>query len=169
VVGARVIAVDPFVEGAMFGGQATRRLFEQNVATAGVGDRVELITEPSTRLRPYWTRPLAMLYVDGKHDYWTATDDLRWSAHLPPGATVFVHDAYSSIGVTAAILLQVLPARSLRYVGRTGSLAQFQVGSPTWADRLRIVREMPWFLRNVAIKVGLRVLRLVGYRRPDPY
>ena len=39
-----------------------------------------------------------------------------------------------------------------------------------WAERLRIVRELPWFLRNVVIKIGLRLARVVGYHgTPDPY
>jgi len=44
------------------------------------------------------------------------------------------------------------------------------VGRPSGADRLRIVRELPWFLRNVVIKIGLRLARVVGYHgTPDPY
>lgn len=101
--------------------------------------------------------------------YWTAADDLRWADHLPLGAPLLMHDTFSSIGVTAAVLLHVAPGGKLRYLGRTGSLARFERGAPSTADRLRIVRELPWFLRNVAIKVGLRVLRLFGHRRPDPY
>ena len=58
---------------------------------------------------------------------------------LPPGASVLVHDAFSSIGVTLGILLRVLPARDLAYVRRTGSMALFQRRRPSLADRLRIV------------------------------
>ncbi len=51
-----------------------------------------------------------------------------------------------------------------------GSLARFTVGTPTAADRRRLLAQLPWFLRNVVIKIGLRALRLT--RRPvpaDPY
>jgi Methyltransferase domain len=167
--GGRVVAIDPFVDGAMFGGAATRLRFEKHLAAAGVQDVVELIAERSTALRPSWTDPLGMVYVDGKHDMWTAADDLRWAEHLPAGAPLLLHDAFSSIGVTLAVLLHVLPGRTLRYLGRTGSLARFEVGRPTAHDRLRILRELPWFVRNVLIKIGLRLLRVFGYRRPDPY
>ena len=167
--GARVIAIDPFVDGAMFGGPATRSRFERNIRAAGVEPAVRLIARRSTDLRPTWTQSLAMVYVDGKHDYWTARDDLRWAAHLPVGAPLLVHDAFSSIGVTAAVLVHVLPGRTLRYAGRTGSLACFLVGTPGLRDRARIVAELPWFTRNVLIKIGLRLLRPFGYRRPDPY
>jgi hypothetical protein len=168
--GSTVIAVDPFVAGPMFGGAATRTRFEQNLRDAGVADVVRLIAQQSTAIRAGWDEPLAMLYIDGKHDYWTVRDDLRWVEHLRAGAPVLVHDAFSSIGVTLSLLIHVLPGRSLRYLGRAGSMARFEVGAPAAADRMRMVRELPWFARNVAIKIGLRVLRLVGYRgTPDPY
>lgn len=169
-VGARVIAVDPFVSGRMFGGAATRDKFEENLDRAGVRDLVRLIADRSTAIRPYWDEPLALLYIDGKHDYWTVRDDLRWVEHLAPGAPVLIHDAFSSIGVTLGLLVHVLPGRSLRYLGRSGSLARFEVGAPSARDRLRILRELPWFVRNVAIKTLLRIGRLVGHRStPDPY
>jgi methyltransferase family protein len=167
--GARVIAIDPFVDGAMFGGAATRSRFEKHVHDAGLDTTVELRAQRSTELRPTWTQPLALVYVDGKHDYWTAGDDLRWIDHLPDGAPLLVHDAFSSIGVTLAVLRHVLGSSRLRYVGRTGSLAEFRIGRPTPRDRARVVAELPWFARNVVIKVGLRLLRLTGHRRPDPF
>jgi len=58
----------------------------------------------------------------------------------------------------------------LRYLGRTASLARFEVGRPALAHRLRMVRELPWWLRNVAVKVVLRIGRLFGHHTtPDPY
>ena len=166
--GRRVVAIDPFIDGRMFGGAATRDKFTANVAAAGV--EVELIAEPSTAVRPTWRKPIDILYIDGKHDYWTVSDDLRWAEHVRPGGEVLVHDAFSSIGVTLALLRHVLPGRRLRYLGRTGSLARFEVARPSVNDRLRMLRQLPWWLRNVAIKVALRVGRLFGHRgTPDPY
>jgi hypothetical protein len=174
-VGARLLAMDPFVEGRLFGGAPTRTEFERNLRTAGVTDVVDLIPEYSTRARPGWDRPLHLLYIDGKHDYWTLSDDLRWSVHLRPGDAVLVHDAFSSIGVTLGLLLHALPSARLRYERRTGSLALFRVAPPRAVDRLRIVREIPWWLRNVGIKVLLRfrlrtAARWFGHDSPyDPY
>jgi predicted O-methyltransferase YrrM len=169
-VGAEVVAVDPFIAAGMFGGAATRDLFAANIDAAGLADTVRLITEKSTVLRPQWHEPLAMLFIDGKHDYWTVRDDLRWTRHLSDGAPVLIHDAFSSVGVTAALLVNVLPGRRLRYLGRDGSLARFATGTPSGRDRLRMAAQLPWFVRNVAIKIVLRAARLVGYRgTPDPY
>jgi len=172
--GARLVAVDPFVEGRLFGGSATRRRFEDNVERCGVGDVVELRAEASTRLRPSWTTPLDLLYVDGKHDYWTVADDLRWAEHLPDGADVLLHDAFSSVGVTAAVLRHVLPSRRLAYTARIGSLALVRTVSPTWRDRARVLAQLPWFARNLVVKLALRLLlpasRLLARPLPpDPY
>ncbi|GAB3080096.1 class I SAM-dependent methyltransferase [Nocardioides zeae] len=173
--GGRLVALDPFVDGRLFGGAATRTIFEKNMATAGVRDVIDLRVAYSTKERASWSTPLSLLYVDGKHDYWTAGDDLMWAVHLPEGGAVLVHDCYSSIGVTLAILRHVLFSRTLRYERRAGSLALFRVGRPSLADRGRVLAEMPWWIRNVGIKVLLRlrlrpVARLVGHDSPyDPY
>lgn len=172
---ARVIAIDPFVGGAMFGGLATKDRLLANLARAGVTDRVELRQARSTELRPGWREPIDFLYIDGKHDYWTLSDDLRWAGFLPAGGRLAIHDAFSSIGVTLGLLRHVLPGRTLRYLDRTGSLARFEVGPPSRADRLRLLAELPWWLRNVGIKVLLRLrlyplARLVGHHdTADPY
>ena len=166
---ATVVAVDPHLAGGMFGGRATRELFLANVAAADLADVIELVQEKSTDLRPRWDQPLDLLYVDGKHDYWTVRDDLRWVDHLGAGAPVLVHDAFSSIGVTLGLLVHVLPGRRLRYLGRAGSLARFEVGRPSGRDRLRFVAQLPWFVRNVIVKVALRVARVFGSTHPDPY
>lgn len=170
-----VIAIDPFVEGRLFGGLPTREKFRTNIERAGVSAVVRHVEEYSTRARPGWHEPVDLVYIDGKHDLWTFADDLRWRAHLPQGGAVLVHDAFSSIGVTLGILLRVLPAADLAYVSRVGSMALFKRRTPSPADRLRILREMPWWLRNVALKVLLRlrlrpVARLLGHDSPyDPY
>lgn len=172
---ARVVAIDPFVGGAMFGGAATREKFLANLAAAGVADRVELREVRSTSLRPDWAEPIDLLYIDGKHDYWTVSDDLRWASFLPAGGRVAIHDAFSSIGVTLGLLRHVLFSRRLRYLSRVGSLALFEVSLPSRADRLRMAAQLPWWLRNVGIKILLRlrlypVARVFGHHdRYDPY
>jgi len=172
---ARVVAIDPFVGGAMFGGLATRDVFLRNVAAAGVADRVELRQLRSTALRPDWSEAVDFLYIDGKHDYWTLSDDLRWAAFLPAGGRMAIHDAFSSIGVTLGLLRHVLFSRRLRYLERVGSLALFEVAPPSRADRLRMAAQLPWWIRNVGIKILLRlrlypVARLFGHSdRYDPY
>jgi predicted O-methyltransferase YrrM len=174
-VGARVVAIDAFVDGRLFGGASTRDRFDANIKAAGLDDVVELVVGYSTKLRKTWQRGFDLLYVDGKHDYWTYVDDLRWSAHLPPGGEILVHDCYSSIGVTAGTLHKVLLGSRYTYLERSRSLARFILRRPGMADRWRVVGQLPWFLGNVFLKVLLRLrLRRVagwfGHHGPyDPF
>ncbi|RZS44766.1 methyltransferase family protein [Herbihabitans rhizosphaerae] len=174
-VGVTVTAIDPFVDGKLFGGSVTRQRFERNIATARLDDVVELVVGYSTKLRPEWGDSIDLLYIDGKHDYWTYTDDLKWSAHLPSGGEILVHDCFSSVGVTSGTLIKVFTGSKYTYLDRAGSLARFALRRPGRRDRLRLLAQMPWFLRNVWLKVLLRlrlrpVARLFGHDSPyDPY
>jgi len=70
-----------------------------------------------------------------------------WGGRVVDGGTMLVHDSFSSIGVTLALFT----LRGWRYVGRTGSLAEFR------RERGRLygpmLRQLPWFAKNVLIKV----------------
>ena len=71
--------------------------------------------------------PLSLLYVDGAHRFGPARADLRdWGGRVAPGGTMLVHDSFSSIGVTLALLRRVrrVAARGATS-GRTGSLAEY--------------------------------------------
>jgi len=80
---------------------------------------------------------------------------------------MLVHDAWSSIGVTLALLTTTVFARRWRYVGRAGSLAEFvREDADGPRNALRQLRELPWFARNVVVKA----LILAHLRRgPWPY
>ena len=86
-----------------------------------------------------------------------------------------MHDAFSSLGVTLGLLRTLATSSDLTYVGRTGSLARLRKARPTPADRLRVLGEMPWWVRNLVVKVLLRlrlrgVARLLGHEGPaDPF
>lgn len=174
-VGARVTAIDPFVEGAMFGGQRTRDTFESNIAAAGLTGVVDLLPMKSQDALTTWSDRIDLLYIDGKHDYWTVVDDLGWTRFLAPGALTLIHDSFCSVGVTSALLHQVLVRGRLRYLRRETTMAVFDRAVPTGADRKRLAGELPWFTRNVTIKAARRVhatpvLRALGHDSPyDPY
>jgi predicted O-methyltransferase YrrM len=173
--GCRLVAVDPFDPRWRYGAAETRAALERHLADAGVADRVEIRADSSRAARAAYDGRVDLLYVDGKHDFWTVRDDLRWADRVPGGGTVLVHDAFSSVGVTVA-LLTVLPwSRDLTYTGRTGSLAHLRKGRPSPAERLRPLAELPWWVRNLVVKVLLRlrlrpVAGLVGHRgEADPF
>lgn len=170
-----LVAIDPFVPGWRYGGPDTRRLLAVHLESAGVADRVDVRSETSRAVRSSYDGRVDLLYVDGKHDYWTVCDDLRWAALVPTGGSVLVHDAFSSLGVTVALLRTLLPSSDLAYAGREGSLARLRREHPTLAQRLRVLAEVPWWVRNLVVKVALRlhlgrVARALGHDlEQDPY
>jgi predicted O-methyltransferase YrrM len=173
--GGRLVAVDPFAPDWRYGGPDTRSRLEAHLAAAGVGDRVEVVATTSRAARSAYRGAVDLLYVDGTHDYWTVRDDLCWADRVPDGGVVLVHDAFSSLGVTVALLRTLPVARRMAYAGRTGSLARLELRHPTPADRVRPARELPWWVRNLAVKVLLRAglhtaARLLGHDlAADPF
>ena len=171
----RLVAVDPFPARWRYGAPGTEATCRANLVRAGLADRVDLRVSTSRDARRAWTGPVHLLFVDGKHDAASLVDDLRWTRACPAGATVAVHDAYSSVGVTIGLLGVLLTTRRLRFTGRTGSLAVLCVAPPVARDRIRALVPVPWWLRNLAVKLTLRlhvrpVARLLGHHgTDDPY
>jgi predicted O-methyltransferase YrrM len=171
----RVTAVDPFVTARLFAGPEVQKSLQHNLRRLGVDRRVVVLATTSRAARADWSGPVDVLYIDGKHDYWSVSDDLKWAEHVRSGSPVLVHDAFSSLGVTLALLRHALPGDRLRYAGRTGSLARFVVGRPERADRMAMLAELPWWARNMVVKLLLRLratraASLLGHTgRYDPY
>lgn len=166
---ASVVAVDPHAGGdrgpqeiapdpAL--GADDHAAFHANLAAAGVDEgRVRHVRLPSAQALGEVQGPLALLYVDGAHRFGPARGDLaRWGARVAPGGAMLVHDAFSSIGVTLALLAECTPSARWRYAGRTGSLAEYERRADPLPLRARArnaarqLAELPWFARNVAIK-----------------
>jgi hypothetical protein len=189
--GAEVVAIDPHagndrgpqeIHGSAAEGEADNRAFVANLTRAGVADRVRHVRLPSQDALGSVEGPIDLLYVDGAHRVGPATDDIRrWGARVRPGGTMLVHDSFSSIGVTLALLRLLGLGGEFLYVGRERSLAEYRrVAKPlSLAERLgnaaRQLAQLPWFARNVVIKVAIvlrarPVLRLLGHDSLDwPY
>ena len=83
-----------------------------------------------------------LLYVDGAHRVKPASEDIaRWGARVRPGGSMLVHDSFSSIGVTLALLRLLAFGGDFVYVGRERSLAEYRrVGIPlSAAERERLL------------------------------
>jgi predicted O-methyltransferase YrrM len=138
--------------------------FLANLDRAGVGDRVTYVRRFSHEALGDVAGAVDLLHVDGAHRVGPARHDLReWGARVARGGTMLVHDAFSSVGVTAAIGAELLVSRQWRYLGRSRSLAEYRQ-EPVfgWArvrNAARQLGEVPWFARNLAIK-ALLVARL---------
>ena len=93
---------------------------------------------------------------------------------------MLIHDSFSSVGVTVAIARELMFGRRFRYVGRSRSLAEYRCdladGGPARArNACRQLAQLPWFVKNLAIKVLLTLhfdrisKRITGRRLEWPY
>jgi len=181
--GVEVIAIDPHagndrgpqeIHGSQEEGQRDHEAFLGNLATAGVRDRVRHVRKPSSDALADVADPVELLYIDGAHRFGPARDDIRdWGSRVADGGTLLIHDSFSSIGVTFAIFDQLAFSKSYRYVGRSTSMAEYRrervSGSRRLGNLLRQCAQLPWFLRNVIIKMLITVhltplTRLLGHR-----
>jgi predicted O-methyltransferase YrrM len=177
--GARLVAIDPHAGGdrgpreitpEAQRGEADHRAFTANLAATGVASRVEHVRKTSADAHGEVGGSIDLLYIDGAHRFGPARDDIvRWGARVRDGGTMLVHDSFSSIGVTLATVSAITFGSRWRYVGRTGSLAEYRRERPGPTSALRQFAQLPWFVRNVIVKVAivtrLRPLgRLMGHR-----
>jgi predicted O-methyltransferase YrrM len=183
---AEVVAIDPHagndrgpqeLDGFDVEASEDHRRFMANLQSAGVIHRVRHIRRPSHDAHGDIADPIDVLYVDGAHRFGPARRDLvEWGRRVRPGGVLLIHDAFSSVGVTAAILASLSTSTRWRYVGRTRSLVRFDADlAATWPSRAvnlgRVAAQLPWFVRNVALKVLLsvgagRVWRWRGRQEP---
>lgn len=179
--GARVWAIDPHagsdrgpgeIRGAFDTGERDKVTFHANLAAAGVAERVEHVRRFSDMAHEDVPGAVDLLHVDGAHRYAPARDDIAgWGARVRPGGRMLIHDSFASIGVTGAQLRLLVFSGRWRYLGRAGSLADYRRedlrGAARLGNALSQLAQLPWFARNVAVKVLLtlrlrRAARLLG-------
>jgi len=168
-----VIAIDPHagndrgpreIDGYAAEAASDHEVFTANLAAAGVTDRVRHVRAFSDAAHGQVEGEIDVLYIDGAHRYAPARADIaQWGRRVPVVGTMLIHDSFSSIGVTAAILRHLAWNAEFTYVRRTSSLAEYRRSAPVGRARLRSTlrqfAQLPWFARNVLVKVAI-VLRL---------
>ena len=184
-----IVAIDPHAgndrgpqEFDGYGEQAAgdHETFLANLSAAGVADRVRHVRRFSDDAHGDVADPIDVLYIDGAHRYRPAADDIAaWGARVGDGGVMLIHDSFSSIGVTLAIVRHLVAGRRFRYVGRSRSLTIYRAdldgGVARCTNAARQLAQLPWFVANVALKVALsaglgRVCTRLGRRTPDwPY
>jgi hypothetical protein len=182
--GVEVVAIDPHagndrgpqqIDGFADEAAADHDVFLANLRAAGVAERVRHIRAFSDRAHGEVGDPIDVLYVDGAHRFGPARADLRdWGARVADGGTLLVHDSFSSVGVTLAILSELTFTGRFRYVGRSRSLAEFRAdpGAGRVRHVARVFLQLPWFAKNLLLKVALSLGlgRLLRDRTPEwPY
>lgn len=161
-------------------GDTDHAAFNANLERAGVAERVSHVRKASADALADVRGHIDLLYIDGAHRFGPARRDIvDWGSRVRDGGTMLIHDSFSSIGVTLALLSTTFVSRRWRYLGRCGSLAEYRHEPlPAVAavrNLLRQALELGWFARNVVIKVALTlklypVTRIFGHRTRDwPY
>ncbi len=93
---------------------------------------------------------------------------------------MLIHDSFSSVGVTLAIVRELMFGRRFRYVGRSRSLTEYRADlgrgvTARLVNAARQIAQLPWFVKNLALKILLkaglgRPLARVTGREPEwPY
>jgi predicted O-methyltransferase YrrM len=187
--GVEVVAVDPHGGGDRgpqeytpdpARGQEDFEAFKSNLVRAGVRPRVRHVRAASQDALGVLSGELDLLYVDGAHRYRPASADIsRWGDRVGTGGSMLVHDSYNAIGVMLAQLRLLVPSRSWRYIGRSGSLAEYRrerlSGPQLWLNAVRQLGGLPYFARNMLIKLMIvarlgRLTWLLGNRSGEwPY
>ena len=169
----RVVAIDPHagndrgpreIEGKQTEAQADHEHFIANLSRAGVAESVTHVRLPSQDALGVVEGAVDLLYVDGAHRFGPARADIeRWGERVRAGGVMLVHDSFSSIGVTLAIMRSLAFSGRFRFEGRTGSLARYRRASLSGSERVsnaaRQLAQLPWFVRNLGVKLAV-VLRL---------
>lgn len=161
-------------------GDDDHSVFVHNLDTAGVRNRVNHVRAMSNEALDMVTAPIDLLYIDGAHRLGPARDDIvKWGDRVVDGGTMLIHDSFSSIGVTLALMTTTFAGSQFRYVGRSQSMAEFRREKLTNKDRItnagHQAAQLPWFVRNVIIKVLItvklgRLTSLLGHTSRDwPY
>ena len=167
--GATVFAIDPHagndrgpeqISGYADAAADDHAAFLANLAAAGVADRVTHMRMFSDAALDELDGPVDVVYVDGAHRYAPARADIRdWGRRVGAGGTLLIHDSFSSVGVTLAILRELAFGRRFRYVGRSRSLAIYRADlrRGVAANAARQLAQLPWFVKNLALKVALKL------------
>lgn len=160
--GVHLLAIDPFDDPRWGGGPGALANFQATLRAAGLLDEVRTFRGISADASRTWCAgPVGMLFVDGAHDRASVLTDIDgWAQHLDSAAGILFHDAFSSPGVTVALFQRYVGRAGTEYLGAIGSLARLRKTSTTGVARIkssaRMLRSLPWFARNLAVKIAMR-------------
>lgn len=180
--GVGLVAIDPHagndrgpqeIEGFADEAAQDNEVFNRNLERAGVADRVRHVREFSDAALSEVEGAVDLLYIDGAHRFGPARADIiDWGERVRPGGELLIHDSFSSVGVTLALVATLFGGSRFRYVGRSESMAHYRrvdLGPRArMGNALRQAAQLPWFARNVLIKALIvaklgSVTRLLGH------
>ena len=184
--GVSIVAIDPHagndrgpqeLDGFEAEAEGDNAIFNANLAAAGVSDRVRHVRAMSDAAHVDVSGEISVLYIDGAHRYAPARRDIQeWGARVRDGGTMLIHDSFSSVGVTLAIVRSLMFGAHFRYVGRARSMTIYRADKSAGLlarslSAFRQFLQLPWFFKNLLVKVLItlklgKLWRLAG--RPEP-
>lgn len=187
--GVEIVSIDPHAGGDrgpqeiaadQQRGDDDHSVYDRNLTDAGVRERITHVRKMSDEALGDVDGGIDLLYIDGAHRFAPARADIvEWGNRVTGGGTMLIHDSFSSIGVTLALLTTTFVSGEWRYVGRSQSMAEYRRERLEAGERVRNAArqllQLPWFARNVAIKVLLTaklypLTRILGHHSRDwPY
>ncbi len=137
-------------------GNEDNERFWANLTAAGLAERIQHVRSRSQAAHDD-VGPVDFLYIDGAHGFAPARDDIvRWGDKVVDGGVMAIHDSFSSIGVTLALMTTTFPSSQWRYLGRDRSLTRFRREALSRRDRVvnlaRQALSLPWFAANLVRK-----------------
>jgi SAM-dependent methyltransferase len=188
--GVAIIAIDPHagndrgpqeIDGFAAEAADDHEVFSANLRAAGVTERVTHLRCFSADAFGDVKGSVEVLYVDGAHRYGPARADIRdWGRRVTSGGTLLIHDSFSSVGVTLAIMRELMFGGRFRYVGRARSMTEYRADlpagiGPRLRNSMRQLGQLGWFAKNLTIKLLITIklggiMRRVTGREPEwPY
>lgn len=176
----QVVAIDPHagndrgpkqIDGYADEADGDHAIFNRNLADAGLAGRVRHLRLFSNDAHEQVVGDIGLIYVDGSHRYASARGDIAsWGARVADSGTLLIHDSFSSIGVTLAILRELSFGSKFRYVARSRSMAIYRADLGSGSIKrvkngVRQLAQLPWFMKNLGLKVLLTAgLGEIAYR-----
>jgi Methyltransferase domain len=105
-----------------------------NIAAAGLADVVEIVRATAPQVP--WQEPVALILIDGLHDYASVSRDFHhFAPHLVDGAYVAFHDYGSYFPGVAVFVDELLTIGAYRKVGAAGTMVVLRKQVPAKYQR----------------------------------
>lgn len=104
-----------------------RERVDSALQNAGLcGTWIKTLAGDSREIAFGWQEPIALLFIDGWHDYHNISSDYAaWAPHVIPGGAIWFHDAYGAGWPDVQTLIDELVASgTLTLEGYTGTIAR---------------------------------------------
>ena len=119
--GLKLYAIDPH-EGYEFGGfLETYSVLKKNVVTNNIDEYVEIVKSKSTDVE--WHTPIALLFIDGLHDYESVKSDfLHFKDFVVSEGFIAFHDYFPFCPDVKKFVNEILLSNTFQFVAHRGSL-----------------------------------------------